>query len=415
MTMLFVHPTDRTADVSSLSQALQRTQPGDVVVLGAGRYGPSTTGERLPLRIPAGVAVEGGRAEDCVLDGEGRFEPSFHPIRAELSVVLIEDGASLAGVSVTNGGGHGIGVPLGASVLIRNCHLSRHGDHGIFVCGAAQAIVTNCLFEHNGLKRFAPELPRGAGARQGHHIFAEARHGQPNQLLVSDNIMRACFADGVAFVCFFREPDGVSFGARILRNTIEASERGGLLFSCSFGPCQNRYQILAVDNILKDNKQFGLNIMTAVPLADRVPQHNHLRALIAGNTISDSPLGIAVHGALSEAHYNRCEVTLDQNRIANCATNALRLLGASGAPGVATQGNTLEATVSRNTLSGSVVIQGAGGPSAATLQDNSVSVRLSGNSGTAEESARVSDGPTGNTATVRAAPQAYQRTQDNLV
>lgn len=415
MTTIFVHPTDRAADVSSLSQALQQAWPGDVVVLGAGNYGPSSTGERLPLRIPVGVAVEGGRAEDCVLDGEDRFEPSFHPIRADLSVVLIEDGASLAGVTVTNGGGHGIGVPLGASVTIRNCHLSRHGDHGIFVCGAAQAVITNCVFEHNGLKRFAPELPRGAGARQGHHIFAEARHGQLNQLLVSDNTMRDCFADGIAFVCFFPEPDGVSFGARILRNTIEESERGGLLFSCSFGPCQNRSQILAVDNILKNNKQFGLNIMTAVPLADRVPQHNHLRALIAGNTISESSLGIAVHGALSEAHHNRCEVTLDQNRVADCGTNAIRLLGASGASGVATRGNTLEATVSRNTLSGSMVIQGAGGPSAATLQDNSVSIRLSGNSGAAEELVGVSDGPTGNTATVRNGGQAYQRTRDDLV
>lgn len=415
MTTIFVHPTDRAADAASLSLGLSRSRPGDVVVLGAGSYGPSTSGERLPLRIPVGVAVEGSGAEDCILDGEGQFEPSFDPIRAARSVVLLEDGASLAGVTVTNGGGHGIGVPLGASVTIRNCHLSRHGDHGVFVGGAAQAVITNCVFEHNGLKRFAPELPRGAGARQGHHIFAEARHGQANQLLISDNTMRDCFADGIAFVCFFPEPNEVSFGARILRNTIEASERGGLLFSCSFGPSQNRYQILAVDNVLKDNQQFGLNIMTAVPLADRVPQHNHLHGLIAGNTISGSPLGLAVHGALGEAHHNRCEVTLDRNRITGCPTNAIRLVGASGAPGVASRSNTLEATVCRNSLSGRVVIQAAGGPEDAELEENNVSVRLRGNTGTPEQALRVSDGPSGNAVTVQDDSQAYLRTRDNLI
>ena len=113
MTTIFVHPTDRAADAASLSLGLSRSRPGDVVVLGAGSYGPSTSGERLPLRIPVGVAVEGSGAEDCILDGEGQFEPSFDPIRAARSVALLEDGASLAGVTVTNGGGHGIGVPLG--------------------------------------------------------------------------------------------------------------------------------------------------------------------------------------------------------------------------------------------------------------------------------------------------------------
>ena len=88
----------------------------------------------------------------------------------------------------------------------------------------ADAVVTGCRLQDNGLKRFEPSLPRGVGARQGHHIFAEAKHGQRNRLVVTDNTMRGCFADGVAFICFFPEPDGVSFSATILRNTIEDSE-----------------------------------------------------------------------------------------------------------------------------------------------------------------------------------------------
>lgn len=67
----------------------------------------------------------------------------------------------------------------------------------------AETIITSCVFLDNGLTRFEPAFPRGAGARQGHHIFAEARYGQRNRLIITDNTMRGCFADGVAFSCFF--------------------------------------------------------------------------------------------------------------------------------------------------------------------------------------------------------------------
>ena len=418
MNIIVVHPTDPQADVHSFTQALQAARAGDVILLNPGVYSPTHTGEVLPLRIPAGVAVAGAGQEVSIIDGEGLFEPSFNPIRADLSVVVLDDGATLDGVTVTNGGGHGIGVPPGVSAAIHNCTVSRHGDHGVFLCGVTEAAVTGCVFQDNGLKRFEPTLPRGAGARQGHHIFAEARHGQRNRLLISDNTMHGCFADGLAFICFFPEADGVSFSATIVRNTIEASERGGLLFSCSFGPSHNRLRLTVTNNILRANKQFGLSIMTAVPLADKVPQDSAATALVMGNDISASPIGVLLQGAVSEAHYNLCQATIARNRISACSKNAIRLVGAMGVDGVETRENSLQAAVSRNSLSGStplVVIQGAGG--AGNLQQNTVKVRLHDNhvDTSSEQAIIMSDGRVGNLVDVMAGSQAYTRADKDLL
>ncbi len=418
MRTIVVHPTDDQADAHSLTQAFTTAQAGDVVIVDPGVYSPSHTQEALPLRVPAGVTVEGVDQDACVIDGGGQFEPSFNPIRPDMSVVLLEDGASLSGVTVTNGGGHGIGVPLGASVVIRNCTISRHGDHGIYLSGVADAVVIGCRLQDNGLKRFEPALPRGVGARQGHHIFAEAKHGQRNRLVATDNRMRGCFADGIAFICFFPEPDGVSFSATILRNTIEESQRGGLLFSSSFGPAQNRYRILAADNILRDNKQFGVGIIAALPLAERVPHHNHVSAVFAGNAISGSPIGMQIQGAVGETHHNVCEVTIDRNRISSCSKIAVRLIGGVGTPNVATHDNVLQAIVSRNFVAGAlpaIAAQGAGG--AGTLQGNAVRVRFFDNHVEAphEQSLLVCDGIPNNHVEVAEDSQAYVRTESNFL
>ena len=203
-----------------------------------------------------------------------------------------------------------------------------------------------------------------------------------------------------------------------MRNTIEASERGGLLFSCSFGPSHNRLRLTAADNILRANKQFGLSIMTAVPLADKVPQDSAVTALVMGNDISASPIGVLLQGAVGEAQHNICQATLDRNRISNCSKNAVRLVGAMGIDGVATTGNSLEATVSRNSVNGGtppIVIQGAGG--AGNLQQNTVKVRLHENQADTppEQAILISDGRAGNHAEVLAGSQAHTRTDKDLL
>src|SRR5688572_21821864 len=380
MSVIYVHPDDAGVDARSLSTALAKAQAGDVVLVGSGVYSPSRTDEVLPLRIPRGVAVEGAGSDRCIVDGEGLFEPSFGPIRPELAVVVLGDGSSVSGVEVTNGGGHGIGAPPGVSATVRDCAITRHGDHGIFLGGVDQALIVGCTFRDNGLKQYRPTLPRGTGSpQQGHQIFAEAHHGQRNRLVIADNTMHGCFADGVAFACFYPEPAGVTFGATIVRNTIEASGRGGLLFSCSFGPSGNRQRIVAAGNILRDNRQYGIQAVVASPHADPVPSGNRLEALFVGNEITGSPVGIFVRGAGGECHGNVGEVTIDRNTITTRGQHGIRIVGALGVPGTRTADNALRVAVSRNVLTGgapSVAVQAAARIQGSDTEGNVVRVRL---------------------------------------
>jgi len=419
--VMYVHQVDVGADAGSISEALARARAGDVVLVGPGVYSPSRTGEVLPLRIPDGVTVEGAGADLCVLDGEGWFEPSFGPIDPELAVVVMGDRSSLSGVTVTNGGGHGIGAPPGVVVTIRDCAVIRHGDHGVYVCGVNEALIVGCTFRENGLKQYRPTLPRGTGSpQQGHQIFAEARHGERNRLVIADNVMRDCFADGVAFVCFYPEPDEVVFEATIVRNTIEASGRGGLLFACSFGPSGNRQRIVAAGNVLRDNRQYGIQAVVASPHADPVPSNNRLEALFAGNEIVGSPLGIFVRGGGGECHHNLGEIVIDRNTISTDGQHAIRIVGAIGVDGVRTAENVLRVVVSRSSLTGGspgVAAQAAASSPGGEVVGNVVSLRAFGNQveGSPEQAFVVSDCLAGNRVEVEPGSQAYLHTDDDLL
>jgi len=264
-------------------------------------------------------------------------------------------------------------------------------------------------------------LPRGTVShQQGHQIFAEARHGQRHQLVIVDNSMHGCFAEGVGFACFSSEPDGVVFGAIVVRNTIEASGRGGLLFTYSFGPSANRQRIVAAGNVLRDNQQFGIQALVASPHTDPVTSGNRLDALFAANEIVGSPVGISVRGGGGECHHNVGDVVIDRNTISARGQHVIRILGAVGVGGVGTTDNVLRVGLSRNLLSGSVpsvAVQAATSIQGSETHDNVVGLRLLKTQvgGTPEQAFVVSDGPTGNRIEVEARSQVYSRTRDDLL
>lgn len=419
MPTIVVHPSDAQADASSVTQALKHAKAGDVVLLQPGRYSPTLTGEQLPLVVPAEVSLIGAGHASCCIDGEGQFAPSFNPISPELSVITLGHHAMVSHLTVTNGGGHGVAVPPGTSATIQHCAISQHGDHGVYLCGVTDAVVTQCEFSTNGRKRFEPSLPRGVGARQGHHVFAEARSGQRNHIVITDNTMRECFADGLAFICFFSEPDAVSFEALVQRNIIEDSQRGGLLFCGSFGPTRNHLRLTITDNVLRNNQQFGLSIIGAFPLGAKVPCETRVDAMVSGNTITGSPIGILAQGAVGETQQNTSHLTIEHNRISECSKNAIRLVGAMGMDGVSTNHNTLAATLAWNSCSGNlplIVAQGAGGVATGGVADNHASCHFLSDATVAnEDSFTVSNGLVGNHAEVLIGSRAWGRKEGNIL
>jgi hypothetical protein len=242
--------------------------------------------------------------------------------------------------------------------------------------------------------------------------------GRSGRLVVSDNTLRGCFADGIAVVCLFDQGDGAAFSATVVRNLVEASERSGLLFSASFGPARNRCRIVASGNVLRGNRQWGIGLLAAVPLATAVPRDNQVHAVFTANEIADSLVGILAHGAASEAHGNTTEILVDRNRITGCVTHGVRLVGAMGAPGLEAAGNVIQGVLSRNRIAGSgraVVVQGAGG--AGTARGNSIRVRFAQNDIEAPPGSAivVSDGDATNRVEVAKGSQPVTRAEGDCL
>ena len=57
--LLYVSASDPTASYASISAGLLQAVSGDTVLVSAGRYSPSQTGERFPLYVPPGVTLAG--------------------------------------------------------------------------------------------------------------------------------------------------------------------------------------------------------------------------------------------------------------------------------------------------------------------------------------------------------------------
>lgn len=419
MRTLSVHPTDSAADAHSLTQALAGATDGDIVSLRTSVYSPSRTGETLPIEVPAGVTVVGAGRGATVLDGEGLFEPSFNPIRTDLSVLVLGDRTLLSGLTVTNGGGHGVSVGPGARASILGCEISRHGQHGVFLAGVAEAVVSGNEFRQNGLRRFEPDFPRGGKGHQGHHIFAVAMTGQRNRLIITDNSMRDCWADGIGLVCFFDQGDGVTAHATILRNVIEESERGGFLFSASFGPSRNSFVVETAHNILRGNRQVGASVTVANPLADPVPIGNSLALSFLDNEITDSPLGLRLQGGSSEARGNTGRVLVNGTRFARCPTGALHAVAGRTTPTGTPSGNRLEVALLGNTFTDcgapAVVLQAAVDGTAGGAVGNVLAVRMAGNDGLGSEGLQVCDGATSSHMEIAQGSQPYLRVEGPLL
>src|SRR5262249_53919183 len=141
--------------------------------------------------------------------------------------------------------------------------------------------------------------------------------------------------------------------------------RAGLLLSCSFGPSNNRLQVVVTGNTFRGNRQYGIRMITASPHTEKVPRDNQTTALFADNEISGSPIGILAAAGGGEAERNRCTVRIDRNRIADYSEAAVRLVGGLGQVGAPTSANRLDATISRNNFSGpdgAVLIEAGAGP-----------------------------------------------------
>ena len=137
--------------LKTLSAALSRSQPDTVIHLKAGLYSPAS-GEQFPLTIPTGCQVLGEAGRDrptVVLRGSGSIQ---HPgLGTQTVTCILQAGASLQNVTITNTAAQGIGLWMETGVTrIQDIVVMRCPQYGAVVLGKALPTLENSLFEGCG-------------------------------------------------------------------------------------------------------------------------------------------------------------------------------------------------------------------------------------------------------------------------
>jgi Protein of unknown function (DUF1565) len=414
--LLYVSGSDKSASHASISDALLQAVTGDSVLVGPGRYSPSQTGERFPLYVPPGVTLAGIAQGECTVDGEGATDISFRPVREGQSLVLLGDGSVLSGFAVVNSGGNGISNQPGAQVLITRNEIRGHGQHGVLISGPQEAIIKDNIFLDNGTKRFSPLTPRGVHGRQGHHIFVQGRGGAENRVIILDNTMTRAYADGIALVVFFDEPEGVTLHVSVMNNLIEQNERRGLTIATSFSSSGHQVMIDVRRNVIRDNAEHAIVAQAARPLAPTLIRDNYLCLQIFDNECTNSDEGIALFGGFGPAEANQLDVTVMGNLITGIKGHAVRVIGGIGFHGHAALDNRVRALISRNRVEDvqgiPIFIQGGVSEGQEEATGNEVLAHVHGNELSAvagKPSIVVNDGLLGNAVHLGESAQSYAR------
>jgi hypothetical protein len=350
------------------------------------------------------------------IDGEGAMDISFRPIREGESLVLLGDGSVLSGFSVVNGGGNGVSNQPGARVLITRNEIRGHGQHGVLVSGPHEAVIKDNIFVDNGTKRFSPMTPRGVHGRQGHHIFVQGKGSANNRIIIVDNTMTRAYADGIATVVFFDEPEGVSMHVSVINNLIEQSERRGLTVAASYSAPCHQVMIDVYHNVIRDNAEYAIVAQAARPLTTTLISDSYLRVQILDNECHHSAEGIALFGGFGPAEGNRLDATIVGNLITTIQGHALRVVGGIGYHGFGAHDHRVRALISRNRIEDAggipIFIQGGVAEAQEEATDNEVLAHVTGNELPAipgKPSVVINDGLLGNLVRLEEPAQAHER------
>jgi hypothetical protein len=415
----YVSATEPTATQPSLTAALRHASAGDTVLVGPGHYSPTRTQETFPLYVPPGVTLLGAGREACVIDGEGALDVSFRPVREGQSLIVLGDGSAISGFTVTRSGGNGLSNQPGARVQIVENTIQQHGQHGILLSGPEEAIVQDNTFLDNGTKAYQPVTPRPAAARQGHHIFVQGKGGAANRMLISHNMMSRAFADAIALVVFFDEPDGVQMHVRIVQNTIEHSQRRGLTIAGSFGSCHNRVTIDVQHNTIRENASQAIGAQAGRPLVTQMLRDNRLRLRLIGNQCHNNGGGIMLCGGFGPAEDNCLDATIAHNHFTGPARHALSLIGGVGFGGYDAHRNRITAVISHNRIEDvqeePIFLQGGVGEEDEEVTGNAVLAQVGPQEVTQQAEqplVLLNDGVPGNTAILEEPQPAHRRVSD---
>jgi parallel beta-helix repeat protein len=278
----------QAAPYKTITRALQRATFGTRIQLTNGTYN-TTSGERFPLVIPAGVTVVGNESQKgrgIVLEGSGEFNsPTF----ARQNVMIRpENGAQLRGVIVTNRAQRGTGVWIEAtSPTIANNTFINCGREGVFATGNATPEVSDNIFQQNAASGIS--IVRNAKGEIRRNVFRKTGYG----IAISDNAA-PLVADNQAV----ENRSGIVLTGNcrpVLRNNLlEKNTSDGLVVVNTALPDLGKGQDPG-GNIFRGNGEFDLRNATSVKLMSVGNQLNPIRVngsvdFVASQVIAPAPL-----------------------------------------------------------------------------------------------------------------------------
>lgn len=261
VTILHVSPTkgndakgngSQQAPLKTITHALAIAQPNTVILLAPGTY-TTKTGEAFPLKLKAGVTLQGNpqlRGQGIVIQGGGEFvSPTF---ASQNIAILGADGAGLAGVTVTNPNSRGYGLWIeSTNPLVTDNTFTGNKHDGVAVVGSSVSIVRNNHFsanQSNGISVLSAATPQIQGNvfEQNNFGINIAQHAAPT--LIDNRILRN--QDGIVVQAEARPT--------LRRNLFEGNRRDGLVAIAHSLPDLGT-STESGDNIFRRNGRLDIN------------------------------------------------------------------------------------------------------------------------------------------------------------
>jgi parallel beta-helix repeat protein len=261
ITILHVHPSkgndssgkgSQQAPLKTITHALAIAQPNTVILLAPGNY-TVQTGEAFPIKLKAGVTVQGNpnlRGQSIVIQGGGEF---LSPTFASQNVAIVgANGAGLTGVTVTNPNPRGYGLWVeSTNPLVMDNTFTGNTHDGVSVTGSSAPIIRNNTFSKNGanglsvLNAATPQIQGNVFEQNGFGVNI-AQKAAP--VLLDNRIIRN--QDGVIVQAEARP--------KLRRNLIEGNQRNGLVAIANSLPDLGT-TTESGDNIFRSNGQLDIN------------------------------------------------------------------------------------------------------------------------------------------------------------
>lgn len=249
------NPGSRSSPFRTLTRALKSTKTPLIIQLTSGTYSVAN-GEVFPLVISAGVTLVGNEAKKgvgIVISGSGEYQTSS--FGRQNITLLLQDNASLLGVTVINPMSKGTGVWISSSAKnVANNTLSNCGREGIFVTDTAKPAIVDNVFRQNAASGLM--MARHSKGEVLRNVFEQ----NPLGIAISDYaaplIANNIISNNRLAIALSRHARPVLRHNRITQNT-----RGGMLVNGNAIPDLGNNQDPA-GNIFEYNGQFDLHNTT---------------------------------------------------------------------------------------------------------------------------------------------------------